>query len=110
MKSKWNQSSFALVFCLAFASSALAWSSPPETRKEGNHSVLVHDLRATRKGDKITLTWSQPSDALHSGATRICRSTAATASSVAAGCAKPVGEVKPSKVAAVAGKTALRFT
>ncbi len=112
MKSKWNKSSFVLVFCLAFAWSAFASGSMPEAQQPAHRSTPVHDLRATRKGDKITLTWSQPSGALRSGVTKICRSIAAAVLDTAAGCAKPAGEVNPSKsaAAAAAGKITLRFT
>ena len=55
------------------------------------------DLRATRKGDKVTLTWTIPSvttdrQTVRSlGATRICRGIEQTLSS----CGTPAGEVAP---------------
>ncbi len=53
------------------------------------------DLRATRKGDIVTLTWSEPrlttdrQSVRYLGPTRICRSTTAEMSE----CGHPVGEV-----------------
>lgn len=69
-------------------------------------SQLVRDLRASRKGDKVTLTWSQPrpvaireSVAGNLIAVRICRSTSptvpisATAADGSTLCAQTVGKI-----------------
>jgi hypothetical protein len=57
----------------------------------------INDLRATRKGNNVTLTWTVPArttegQIIHrQGPTRICRNIGATVSE----CANPVGEVAP---------------
>jgi hypothetical protein len=59
------------------------------------------DLRAVRKGEKVTLTWSVPTVTTDrrrirsSGATDVCRGRAATL----AECGKPLSEVAPNAVA-----------
>jgi hypothetical protein len=59
----------------------------------------VNDLRATRKGDKVTLTWSRPRAGTDPRAvSRVCRNISSshpTASSLGTVCAHPVGEVGP---------------
>src|SRR5581483_1078180 len=56
----------------------------------------VTDLRATRKGDKVFLTWTTPTETTdrqtvrHLGPTRICRSVGPMTT-----CATVVGEVPP---------------
>lgn len=69
------------------------------------------DLRAVRKGDKVFLSWTSPTEntegetILHPGPTRVCRSTEA----VTAACGTPVGKVAPVVVSAAdkkAGKVA----
>jgi hypothetical protein len=63
------------------------------------------DLKATRKGDRVTLTWTVPTQttdralAKHLGTTRICRSQ----QRVMADCT-PIGEVSPAQL--LAGKPA----
>src|SRR3954468_21846834 len=60
------------------------------------------DLKATRKGDKVTLTWTSPAKTTdgalvkpgHLGATRICRGEQA----VLAECAQPTGEVSATQL------------
>jgi hypothetical protein len=60
----------------------------------------VTDLRAVRKGDKVYLAWTVPTQTTdrqtvrHLGPTRICRSLEITMSD----CGAPVGEVPPSHV------------
>ncbi len=60
----------------------------------------VTDLRAVRKGDKVYLAWTAPTQTSdrqtvrHLGPTRICRSLEITMSD----CGAPVGEVPPSQV------------
>ena len=59
----------------------------------------VTDLRATRKGDRVTLTWTVPTQTVdkqnirHMGTTRICRA----AGSEIADCDHPAGEVSASQ-------------
>ncbi|MBZ5706267.1 MAG: hypothetical protein LAN63_13030 [Acidobacteriia bacterium] len=65
-----------------------------------------NDLRATRKGDKVYLTWSVPTATTeratvrHQGATQICRSLEVAMSA----CGTPVGEVAASQFPVPAGK------
>ncbi|MBZ5597520.1 MAG: hypothetical protein LAN83_04290 [Acidobacteriia bacterium] len=64
------------------------------------------DLRATRKGDKVYLTWSVPTatsestTVRHPGATQVCRSFEVAMSA----CGTPVGEVAASQFPVPAGK------
>jgi len=61
----------------------------------------VNDLRATRQGNKVTLTWTEPTRTTegqiihHPGPTRICRNVGTSISE----CANPVGEVAPQAAA-----------
>jgi hypothetical protein len=61
----------------------------------------VRDLRAVRKGDRVSLTWTVPTEATdheslrHAGPARICRSTKPAMSA----CGTPIGTVPPPKVA-----------
>ena len=79
-------------------------------------SQVIRDLRAVRKGDKVTLAWSQPRQIAAAtrplGATRICRniSSSPTASTSDLHCT-PVGEVDAGKSEATAGTSSvsLRF-
>ncbi len=107
----------ALLFC-----AIPAWSGVPGGAA-GGVMVLhaVNDLRAVRKGDRVTLTWNQPAHLqnLENGApgleftrTRICR-VVASAPAVSwplspVGCAQAVGEVDATKSrsAKAAGKNA----
>jgi hypothetical protein len=76
----------------------------------------VTDLRATRRGDRVSLTWTVPLETTdrqtvrHYGPTRICRSLEAASSY----CAAAVGEVPADQVTAAAKNTGdarrLRFT
>jgi hypothetical protein len=65
----------------------------------------VSDLRAVRKGDQVTLTWTVPTrttdghNIRHLGATQICRSTG----SVLQTCAAPIAEVAFQKTRAEEG-------
>lgn len=105
---KWNNALLALTFCVT-----LGWSGT-ESRVVGapQKSQLVRDLRATRKGDKVTLTWSQPREAAnqrsvvqHLAVARVCRriSTAAasTTSDSMAACTQTVGQIDLQKSAAI---------
>ena len=96
MKWKWTKVSVAFVFC-----AASAWCSPrPQAAAQPK---LVHDLRAIRKGLRVTLTWSQPSVGEANSPrpvamVRICRGiSAAEVPSTSSPCKQSVGEVDPSK-------------
>jgi hypothetical protein len=91
-----------------------AQTQPPA---QAHGSQLVHDLRVTRKGNRVMLTWSQPPTLPSSVAkAKICRSLASasepsTGGSLAA-CAQPIGEVDPSQsssASAAHGKGTLQF-
>lgn len=66
----------------------------------------VSDLRAVRKGDKVYLAWTVPTETTdrggirHPGPTRVCR----TPQTVMQGCGVPVGEL-PSTVPAAPGQS-----
>jgi hypothetical protein len=66
----------------------------------------VTDLRAVRKGDKVYLAWTVPSQTTdrqtvrYPGPTRVCRSLEATMTD----CTSPVGEVQPPPLSAISGK------
>ena len=68
----------------------------------------VQDLKATRKGDRVTLTWTTPrqttehSRIKHLGATRICRAVDVV---TPAECVEKVGTVSPAPLAAAASFT-----
>jgi hypothetical protein len=94
---KWNGVFFALVFCAASAR-----GGEPGRRLTGSpeEPQLVRDLRAVRKGDKVTLTWSQPlytenrqSFGGHLAVARICRNIAPTISGSGLACPHAVGQV-----------------
>ena len=64
----------------------------------------VQDLKASRKGDKVTLAWTVPTDSSDQeilgenlGVTRICREVAAPAIK---SCAHPVAEIDPKQLPA----------
>ncbi|HXB20381.1 MAG TPA: hypothetical protein VNV88_03310, partial [Candidatus Solibacter sp.] len=46
---KWTKAFLVFIFCLPLACALSVDQSP-----------LIHDLQATRKGNKVVLTWSQP--------------------------------------------------
>jgi hypothetical protein len=68
----------------------------------------VQDLKATRKGDRVTLTWTTPrqttehSRIKHLGATRICRAVDVV---TPAECVEKVGTVSPAPLAAAVSFT-----
>lgn len=68
----------------------------------------VQDLKATRKGDRVTLTWTTPrqttehSRIKHLGATRICRAVDVV---TPAECVEKVGTVPPAPLAAAVSFT-----
>jgi hypothetical protein len=81
-----------------------AWGGTRGTRP-AHPLQLVNDLRATRKGDKVMLTWSQPeAPSDQQAATRqltakVCRNISVAGSASSATCDKPVGEIGPQKTA-----------
>lgn len=100
---KRNRAFLALIFYAALVCGGegriLAARVPQE-------SQLVRDLRASRKGDRVTLTWSQPravaireSPAENLIAARVCRSisptalVSATVADASAVCAQSVGKI-----------------
>jgi hypothetical protein len=94
---KWNRVLFAIVLC-----AASAWAGGPGSRVAGSpkEASLVRDLRAVRKGDKVTLTWSQPRDAEngqsfegHLAVARICRNISSTISDFGLACSHAVNQV-----------------
>ena len=103
---------FAFVLC-----AAPAWCGVPGgIRSASDRLQPVRDLRAVRKGDKVTLSWSQPQGAEPAGhllgVMKVCRSIVPTPpdSSILmnplTSCAQPVGEVQPRAAAAkIAGKS-----
>src|SRR5436305_553511 len=68
-----------------------------------DQSPLVHDLQATRKGNKVLLTWTQP----HTSTTvaKVCRNIASSSTTPSHTCTQPIGEV-PQKTS----KTTAQFT
>jgi hypothetical protein len=94
---KWNTVFFAFVFC-----AASVWGGEHGSRLAGSpqESQLVRDLHAVRKGDKVALTWSQPSDTEnrqslsgHLAVARICRNISSTFSDYGLACPHAVREV-----------------
>jgi hypothetical protein len=94
---KWKKVFFALALCAASAR-----GGEPGSRLAGSSKELqlVRDLRAVRKGDKVTLTWSQPRDtengqsfAGHLAVARVCRNISATISDPGLACSQVVRQV-----------------
>ena len=92
---------------LCTAGNAVVWSSASGAQQlappQGPKSNLVRDLRAVRKGNKVTLIWSQPlevtdrqSMAGHLVSANVCRSISSglpAASDSMPACAQSVGKV-----------------
>jgi hypothetical protein len=94
---KWNWVLFALVLCAPSAGAGGLGSRLASSPKEAQ---LVRDLRAVRKGDKVTLTWSQPRDAEngqsfegHLAVARICRNISSTISDSGLACSHAVRQI-----------------
>ncbi len=107
---KLNAVFVALVFCAATARVDEAGRRLPGALQE---SQSVRDLRAVRKGGKVTLTWSQPRDpengqsfAGHLTLARICRNISSTISDSGSACQHVVGQVNLEKPVAVAASAA----
>ena len=107
---RWNTVFFALVFCAASAR-----GSEPGNRLPGSpqESQSVRDLRAVRKGDKVTLTWSQPRDtenrqslARHLAVARVCRNISETISDSGLACLHAVRKVNLERSVGVAASAA----
>lgn len=85
----------AFVICAPLASAISTDQSP-----------LVHDLQATRKGNKVLLTWTQPRMAADHQVAKVCRNISASSTiSDSPTCTQPLGEV-PQKTS----KTPAQFT
>jgi hypothetical protein len=94
---KWPTMFFALAFC-----AVSAWSDELGSRlaASSQESQLVRDLRAVRKGDKVTLTWTQPRDpanqrysARHLGIATLCRNISSKISDSGMACQHAVRQV-----------------
>jgi hypothetical protein len=102
-----NKSIAALFFCLLCASLLCGCGTPGIPLPPSLELPKpVSDLRATRKGNKVYLTWTIPSQTTdrqtirHFGITRICRSGTASLAPDASGqdaCRNEVGTVPPAK-------------
>ncbi len=85
-----------MILCAPLVFTACATIGPPQPPSLDLPTPPI-DLRASRKGDHVTLTWTVPSvttdrQTTHDvGSTRICRSLAAQL----AQCGTPAGEMKP---------------
>ncbi len=73
---------------------ALAVCASLSSAMSADQSPQVRDLQATRKGNKVTLTWTQPRMAANHQVAKVCRNI--SASSTLPGsptCTQPLGEV-----------------
>lgn len=94
---KWNKTFLAIACC-----AGQAFGGAPGTRSAATHpSQMVRDLRATRKGSKVVLTWSQPEPAMSRLAAKVCRNISATGSTSGSipTCGHTVGEIGSQKPA-----------
>lgn len=99
---KWTTVFFALALC---ATSARGDGSGNPVTDASQESRLVRDLRAVRKGDNVTLTWTQPSrqpSVGHLAVARICRDISSTISESASACPHPLRQFNLEKSMAVA--------
>lgn len=103
---KWTKLFLVLALCAASAR-----GDRPGSRLAGatQESQLVRDLRAVRKGDKVTLTWSQrggtenrQSSSGHLSVARICRNISRSASDSGSACAHLLRKVNLENSVAVA--------
>jgi len=90
---EWNKTFLVFISCVGLGCGA-ACAQPAQSRQP----QVVRDLRAIRTGNKVTLTWSQPSGLTAMGhlIARICRNISSTDSAAPnspRACAQPVGEV-----------------
>jgi hypothetical protein len=103
---KWTTVLFALALCVA---SARGDGSGNPVTDASQESRLVRDLRAVRKGDNVTLTWTQPSEKedrqpsdRHLTVARICRDISSTISESASPCPHSLRQVNLEKSVASA--------
>jgi hypothetical protein len=103
---RWDKAFFALA---AFAASARGGGPGSQLAGSPQESQLVSDFRAVRKGDKVTLTWTDPSEREdrqssvgHLAVARICRNISPTISDSGSACSHPVRQVNLRRSAAVA--------
>ncbi len=98
---KWNKTFVVIAFY-----APLAWGGAPRTQRASSQGPgVAHDLRATRKSNKVTLAWSQPrvSADRQSGTghlvSRVCRDISSLDSTAAkpTACTHPVAEIDPQK-------------
>jgi hypothetical protein len=104
-----------LMFC-----AAIAWAEGAGRQRLGPSTdpQLVRDLRAVRKGDRVTLTWSLPrnSASRQSGAgspmvARVCRDVLPAVSDTTLRCSQTVGKIDLHRSPGGANvRAALRFT
>jgi hypothetical protein len=100
------------LFVLFFAASA--WAGVPGgvvgSITQPQPQTVIHDLRAVRKGNTVTLTWSRPSDSAASAALTICRTISSSPGVLLSGSScTPVGHldsIKSPKDSKTAAKSA----
>ena len=93
-------------FCCLLALMALAGCGVPGVPRPPSLELPQppNDLRAARKGDKVTLTWTQPKEttdkesARHLGSTNLCRAVVQSPSAPAMKNCSEVGSVEPKSV------------
>jgi len=100
---RWTGVFFLAVFCFTFAWGGESGPQPAPVRG----TSLVRALQASRKGNRVALSWSQPRQILdaqsplpHPLVTRLCRDISSTrakprSASSAPVCAEPLGEIDP---------------
>lgn len=95
-----------LKFCISLATLALAGCGVPGVPRPPSLELPQppNDLRAARKGDKVTLTWTQPKEttdkesARHLGSTRICRTVVESPHAPGMKNCGSIGSVEPKPV------------
>src|SRR3981189_3028501 len=94
MKALWSKLSFATVICVLLSGCAQTGPPLPPSLELPKPPT---DLRAGRKGNRVTLTWSEPTRTTdrqtirYLGPTRICRSLQPEMKE----CESPVAQVPP---------------
>src|SRR5258708_4813018 len=88
------------VLFAAVLGTALVWSGAPAAQKVApphGSRIVLRDLRAVRKGNKVELIWSQPQSTVnHLVSANICRSISSKVPALSepiAACAQSVGKV-----------------
>jgi len=107
---KWKTLFFTFVFCIPAAQGGGPGS---QLVSSPQGSQLVRDLRAVRKGDRVTLTWNQPHEtenrqsfARHLAVVRICRNISSIISDSGMTCRHAVRQVNLKDSVHVASRTA----